>query len=235
LTTNGGASRCAPITRPGDPPRACHALDGRLRGGRRGPANAAPAAVPDGGGGAASETAPSPASGAFVPDAAHGIVPQNGGEFAPGWTVAPQINIAEAFNDNIRQTERGRKADFVTYVGPLLLVRGDTPRLQASLHYAPTAGIYAANSGQDFVAQNLNAYALATLVEDALFLDARAFAGVSPTRGGFPVGAAGFGAPVFGGFGSGSATSTLLSGSNQTQTASPSRPISCTASGTRAH
>ncbi len=100
---------------------------------------------------------------------------------------------------------------------PLLLVRGDTPRLQASLHYAPTAGIYAANSGQDFVAQNLNAYALATLVEDALFLDARAFAGVSPTSGGFPVGAAGFGAPVLGGFGSGSATSTLLSGSNQTQ------------------
>ncbi len=96
-------------------------------------------------------------------------------------------------------------------------MQGDTPRLQATLDYAPTAALYASNPGQDFVAQNLTAYALATLVEDDLFLDARGFAGIAPTSGGFPVGATGFAAPGFGGFGAGSTTAAFLSGSGQTQ------------------
>lgn len=181
---------------------------------------AEPATVPaatDGAGGVISPPA-YVLPGGSAPDAAHEIVPQTEPEFAPGWTVRPQISVSEAFNDNIFQTQSGKKSDFITYVSPGLSLRGDTPRLQASLDYSPTAAVYASHSDQDFFAQNLSAYGLATLVENTVFLDARGFAGITPSGGGFPVGGNGLGIPSFGGFGGGSSnTSGVLGRNGQTQ------------------
>ena len=129
------------------------------------------------------------------------------------------MNITEAFNDNIFQSSNHHKSDFITYITPELSIRTETPRLQASLDYAPTASIYASHGGEDSVAQNLNLYGLATLVDDALFLDVRGFAGVSPKNGNVPIGSNGLGAASIGGFGGSSANGTaFLSRNNQTQT-----------------
>lgn len=159
--------------------------------------------------------------GQSAPDPAHEIVPATAApEFAPGWSFTPFLSISEAFNDNVYQTQSGKKADFITYINPGLSVRGDTPRVQASLNYAPTAAIYASQSGQSYFGQNLNAYGLGTLVENTVFLDARAFAGLTPSSGGFLVGPNGFGNPGFGGFGGNnlSTFSNLLGRDGQTQT-----------------
>jgi uncharacterized protein (PEP-CTERM system associated) len=164
-------------------------------------------------------TAGGTTSGGTTINTAHEIAPQTGREFSPGWTVTPSVNITEAFNDNIFQSSNHHKSDFITYITPELSIRTETPRLQASLDYAPTASIYASHGGEDSVAQNLNLYGLATLVDDALFLDVRGFAGVSPKNGNVPIGSNGLGAASIGGFGGSSANGTaFLSRNNQTQT-----------------
>jgi uncharacterized protein (PEP-CTERM system associated) len=166
----------------------------------------------------AAPAAPSGQTTGTTVDTAHQITPQIAAEFAPGWAVAPRISLYEAFNDNIFQTSSNRRSDFITYIIPGITVRGDTPRLQASIDYSPTAQIYASHSDQSNVAHNLSAYALATLVEDTLFFDFRGFAGITPTSGGQAVGSGGISSPGFGGFGtSTTGSSGFISKNNQTQ------------------
>ena len=139
-----------------------------------------------------------------------------------GWTILPRVDVSEAFNDNIFQTNSARKSDFITYITPSVQIQGNEPSLQTNIFYAPTGIIYASHGGQDIVAQNFNGNASITVVPEAFFVDLRGYAAVQPTFGGLPgVGGSGFGLqPGVGIAGSnlaGSNNATLLTRSNAEQ------------------
>jgi len=104
---------------------------------------------------------------------------------APPWAVTPRISLQTGYNDNIFMTNTDRVSDLVTVITPGISVRGDLPRVQVKLEYAPTATVYASNPSQNILGQNLDAIAQASLVPEWLFVDARGFAGLEPISGGF--------------------------------------------------
>ncbi|TQF77310.1 TIGR03016 family PEP-CTERM system-associated outer membrane protein [Elioraea sp. Yellowstone] len=101
------------------------------------------------------------------------------------WTITPSLGLSLTFNDNIRATPRNREADLILGVSPGILVRADTARLQGTLNYAPTASFYARNSNENRLDHRGFGQALATLVPDVLFVDARASATVQSLSSGF--------------------------------------------------
>ncbi len=135
----------------------------------------------------------------------------------PGWTILPRVDVSEAFNDNIFQTQNHRSSDFITYITPGVSIAGNLPWLQTQIFYAPTGVIYASHGSQDLLAQNLNAYATVTVVPDAFYINLRGYAAVQPTFGGLPNASGGFGLQPGTGLG-GQNTSPFLTRNNATQT-----------------
>ncbi|MGH7043270.1 MAG: outer membrane beta-barrel protein [Acetobacteraceae bacterium] len=115
-----------------------------------------------------------------------------GGLPAPGFTILPQITLQEEFNDNVLQTEANRRWDFITLLTPSVIIGANTPRLNLDLQYAPTLEYYARTSSQNMVSQQLSGVGSLIVVPDTLIVNARVFATVTPTNGGY--GGAGFGA-----------------------------------------
>lgn len=101
------------------------------------------------------------------------------------WTVTPSLGLSLTFNDNIRATPRNRESDLILGVTPGILARADTARLQGTLSYAPTASFYAKNSNENRLDHRGFGQALATLVPDTLFVDARGAATVQSLSSGF--------------------------------------------------
>ena len=108
-----------------------------------------------------------------------------GGLPAPGFTIVPELTVQEAFNDNILQSETDRRWDLITLLTPGLTIGANTPRLNLSLYYAPTGEIYARTPSQDSIAHQLLGVGSVVLVPDTLYMNARAFAAVTPTNGGY--------------------------------------------------
>jgi uncharacterized protein (PEP-CTERM system associated) len=109
-----------------------------------------------------------------------------GNAVGPGWSFTPSLTLAEAFNDNVFQTESDRRWDLITYVTPGLAIYGDTQNVQVRFDYQPTLEYYARNTSLSQLAQNLDAIADATLWQDHLYLDVRAVAGVGSVNGSLP-------------------------------------------------
>jgi uncharacterized protein (PEP-CTERM system associated) len=101
------------------------------------------------------------------------------------WTITPSLGLSLTFNDNIRATPRNRESDLILGVTPGILVRADTARIQGTLSYAPTASFYAKNSNENRLDHRGFGQALATLVPDTLFVDARGAATVQSLSSGF--------------------------------------------------
>ncbi len=129
-----------------------------------------------------------------------------GGLPVPGFTIAPSISLDEEFNDNIFQTESNRRWDLITVLTPGIAITANTPRLDLSLQYNPSFEYYARTPSESTIAHQLTAAASLVLLPRTAFIDARAFAAVTPTNGGF-IGAGGQGAAL-GGYGYGYGTGT---------------------------
>ncbi len=114
-----------------------------------------------------------------------GIPPGAPGPPAPGFTVTPSIGAGEMFNDNILQSQTDRRYDFITTIEPSVHVEGNTPRVNLNLTYRPALQLYARNSSQDAIAQQLFGLGTITLIPDELFVNTRALMAVEPTYGGF--------------------------------------------------
>jgi hypothetical protein len=108
-----------------------------------------------------------------------GLIPE------PGFQLVPRISLGEEFNDNIYQSEYGRRWDLITLIAPGIAISNNTPKLSLSLNYSPTVQIYSRTSSLDAVEQQLSALADATIVPDEFYVNARAFATQVPTNGGF--------------------------------------------------
>lgn len=102
-----------------------------------------------------------------------------------GWFIQPSLGLSVGFDDNVRFTARNRRSDVFVTVSPAILVRADTPRLTAIGTYAPAATFYLSESGENRLSHTGTAQALATVVQDRLFVDARAAAYSSDLFGAF--------------------------------------------------
>ena len=110
---------------------------------------------------------------AIPQQAADPTLPQNRTE-TRRWTVRPEITVREAYTDNAFIGTGTPRSDWVTQVTPGIRIDGRSPRLTASVNYAPSAIYYARNSeGNDFV-NNLDAFGRLEAVEKFFFVDARA-------------------------------------------------------------
>ena len=99
-----------------------------------------------------------------------GLLPRDAG---PAFLVTPSLGVDLGVTDNALHADRPRRADVFTEFSPSIQISGDTARLKVNLSYAPVASVYAQTSSQTRVDQYGNAAALATIVPDAVFLDAR--------------------------------------------------------------
>jgi hypothetical protein len=95
--------------------------------------------------------------------------------------VSASIGAFAGYTDNLGLTAGGgnsarQQGSFEEHVTPQIGVLADTSRLQGSLNYAPDLRFYNSEGSDNRVAQNLAAQGSATLIEDALFVNASAFA-----------------------------------------------------------
>ena len=108
-----------------------------------------------------------------------------GGLPTPGFTILPQLSLQEEFTDNVLQTETNRRWDLISLLTPSLTIGANTPRLNLSLQYAPTLEYYARTTSENTIAQQLLGVGSLVLVPDTLFVNARAYATMAPTNGGY--------------------------------------------------
>ncbi|MBX9699974.1 MAG: TIGR03016 family PEP-CTERM system-associated outer membrane protein, partial [Acetobacteraceae bacterium] len=93
------------------------------------------------------------------------------------------------FTDNVRNSATNRQSDVGFTLLPSISASSDTARLRGSFTYNPTLTYYANTPSQNRINNFFTGNARATLIEDQVFLDLRAFGTVSATSGGFaPVG-----------------------------------------------
>ena len=102
-----------------------------------------------------------------------------------GWTFIPRIMGEEFYTDNVLQSPTDRRWDLVTLVTPGITILGDLPNAQVRLTYAPQFRLDATTPQENSVTQQLIGSGQFTIVPDAFYVDARAFAGTAPAFGGF--------------------------------------------------
>ncbi len=107
-------------------------------------------------------------------------------ERAPrNWSITPSLGLGEEYDSNVLGTTSNRSgSDFVTLVQPGVSISGVSTRLQGSLSYHPEVDIYARNFNQTQVNQNFGGAVLATLLPGSVFLDLRAYGGVTTNGAG---------------------------------------------------
>ena len=112
------------------------------------------------------------------------------------YAFTPSLGLAEEYDSNILGNRGGNRggnssgsrngpaSDFITLVQPGIAISGVTTRLQGSLSYHPEIDIYARHFSNTQINQNFGGSVLATLLPGAVFLDLRAYGGVTTNGAG---------------------------------------------------
>ena len=108
--------------------------------------------------------------------------PEDGGRRL---TITPSIAAQVLGTDNVQQTVRNARSEFITTLTPGLFMAVDTARLQGLLNYAPAVQFYGSDASRPQVLQRFNGQFLASIVPDAVFLDIRGGANTQARTGGF--------------------------------------------------
>lgn len=94
---------------------------------------------------------------------------------AAEWIVTPSIGVRQAVTDNANRAPPGRmKADTFTSVTPGVSIQGNGDRLNLTLDYYVTRSQYFDNTELSNTSQSLLGGGTAELIEELLYLDARA-------------------------------------------------------------
>lgn len=96
-----------------------------------------------------------------------------GGAPVRGWSLTPSLAVQGAVTDNVRNSRTDRQADAYVRINPTIAAAADTEELTGRLVYRPVARFNAVHSDQNRVDHFFSGQALATLVPDLFFLDAR--------------------------------------------------------------
>ncbi|MCR0985100.1 TIGR03016 family PEP-CTERM system-associated outer membrane protein [Roseomonas populi] len=101
------------------------------------------------------------------------------------WNITPSLGVQFLATDNLDQSRRNKRADFVTSIIPGLLLSVDTSRIRGIINYAPNIQFHTAEGESNRVDQRLNGQVLVTVVPDAVFLDIRGASATQAASGGF--------------------------------------------------
>lgn len=96
-----------------------------------------------------------------------------GGAPVRGWSLTPSLAVQGGVTDNIRNSRTDRQADAYARINPTIAAAADTEELTGRLVYRPAARFNAVTADQNRLDHAFAGQALATLVPDLLFLDAR--------------------------------------------------------------
>lgn len=92
--------------------------------------------------------------------------------WAAEWSITPSLTLSETYTDNVKVSGSGERQDeFITQINPAITLSGKGRRLRLDLSYNMQNVIYARNDDRNATFHQLRANALATLVDNALFLD----------------------------------------------------------------
>lgn len=89
-------------------------------------------------------------------------------------TVQSSFSVQETLTDNVAQSSTNRKAESITTFGPGINISSRSGRVQGSLDYTLNAVVYARDSTQNKLQNNLGANVSAEAVENHAYVDARA-------------------------------------------------------------
>lgn len=119
------------------------------------------------------------------PDFPYGAVAPPPGESGRGWAVTPSLGVQFLYTDNLDQSRRDKRDDFVTSIIPGLLLSVDTDRIRGLINYAPSIQFHTAEGERNRVDQRFNGQALITVVPDQVFLDLRGSGATQAASGGY--------------------------------------------------
>ncbi len=92
-----------------------------------------------------------------------------------GWRIRPRMSVLETYTDNVTFARDDlKKGDFITQINPGLAITGVGRRFNFTGEYMMNNLIYADQSSFTRTRHQLNANATAELIENLLFVDARA-------------------------------------------------------------
>jgi uncharacterized protein (PEP-CTERM system associated) len=101
------------------------------------------------------------------------------------WSITPALGLQLLGTDNVNNAATNRRSDLITTITPSLDAAASAARITGRLSYLPSAHFYADTPGRNGIDHRFNGQALATLVENSLFLDLRGFGGLQAITGGF--------------------------------------------------
>jgi uncharacterized protein (PEP-CTERM system associated) len=111
-------------------------------------------------------------TGVFLQAAPHSLISTAA---AAEWVVTPSIGVRQSFTDNATHAAPGRaKADTLTSVTPGVSIQGTGDRLNLNLDYYVTRNQYFDNTELSGNSQSLLGGGTAELIDELLYLDARA-------------------------------------------------------------
>ena len=94
-------------------------------------------------------------------------------EAANGWRVVTDLTLVETYNNNTGLAAAGAEQDdFITTVSPGLRIEADTPRLRVSFDYRPSLLLYARNTQEDQLINQLGAFGALEVLEKFFFIEA---------------------------------------------------------------
>jgi uncharacterized protein (PEP-CTERM system associated) len=97
------------------------------------------------------------------------------GAHAADWKITPRLGVRETYTDNVSLATAGNeKSEFITQINPGISLSGKGGRVSAQVDYTLQNLIYARDSKNNTANHQLAANGNAELVEQSLFVDARA-------------------------------------------------------------
>lgn len=97
---------------------------------------------------------------------------------AAEWRFTPSVAVSETYSDNIFLAPSGlERSDFVTQIAPGFTLTANGPRLKINAAYALQGTTYVRNSSSSGFSNILNGTVNAELIQDLLYVDARASIG----------------------------------------------------------
>ncbi len=97
-------------------------------------------------------------------------VPAEAGE----WKITPTISAYETITDNVNQTNKNQKNDFITDITPGINISGVGDRAKLSLDYQMHNLMYARETSKNNLQNSLSAFGSLEAVENFFFIDASA-------------------------------------------------------------
>lgn len=95
--------------------------------------------------------------------------------WAAKWSATSSVTLAETYTSNVNIGSIGNEQnDFITQINPAISLTGTGRRLKLDLSYNMQNVLYAKNNSRDTTFHQLRAHALATVVDDLLFVDTSA-------------------------------------------------------------